>query len=212
MDGNRLHLKICGMRDAANILEVGSLRVDYMGFIFYKHSPRYVGENFSIPLLASSTKRVGVFVNESTDAIARMVDRFGLDLVQLHGNETPEVCAALKKMKIVLIKAFSVGQAMGFKVTAPYHGLADYFLFDTKGQYFGGNGSVFNWDILQSYDQATPFFLSGGLTPHNVSNLQGGAELNIYGLDFNSGVEIAAGLKDIRKVREAKQSLKTLQL
>lgn len=200
------------MRDSGNIMEVGSLGVEYIGFIFYEHSPRYVGENFSMPLLPSSTKRVGVFVNESADVIARMVDRFSLDLVQLHGNEAPEVCAVLKKSNVGVIKVFSVGEAMDFKVTAPYHGVADYFLFDTKGKYFGGNGSAFNWDLLQGYDQVTPFFLSGGLTPENISDLKGGSELNIYALDFNSGVEISAGLKDIRKIREVKQSLENLQL
>ena len=200
------------MRDAGNIQEVGSLGVDYMGFIFYKHSPRYVGENFSMPSLPASTKRVGVFVDEPADVIARKVEQFKLDLVQLHGNEQPEVCAALREMNVGVIKTFSAGDDMDFKITAPYHGVADYFLFDTKGKYFGGNGNAFNWDLLQGYDQVTPFFLSGGLTKENIAGVKEISELNIHALDVNSGVEISAGLKDIRKVREVKHSLENLQL
>jgi phosphoribosylanthranilate isomerase len=194
-------LKVCGMRDAENLLSVAALRPDYMGFIFYQKSPRFVGEDFQVPKsFPADIKKVGVFVNETPEkmlAIARMLQ---LDYLQLHGNESVEVCATIKQAGIGVIKVFSVGDDFDFAVTKPYQSSVDFFLFDTKGKYYGGNAQVFDWTVLNRYDQQIPFFLSGGITPDNVINIASLRIMNLHALDVNSGVEIQPALKSVEKL------------
>ena len=190
------------MRDAENIAAVGSLRPQYMGFIFYPKSPRFVGDSFDIPAnLPASIKRVGVFVNESNAVIIAKSNALKLELVQLHGNESPAQCDELKATGLGVIKVFSIDDDFNFELTKPYREVVDYFLFDTKGKYYGGNAKTFNWKILGKYDQEVPFFLSGGLSPDNVNALGDIQKMNLHALDLNSGVEISPGLKDIEKIR-----------
>jgi phosphoribosylanthranilate isomerase len=190
------------MRDAENIAAIGSLRPQYMGFIFYPKSPRYVGDSFDIPAnLPASIKRVGVFVNESNAVIIAKSNALKLGLVQLHGNESPAQCDELKATALGVIKVFSIDDDFNFELTKPYRKAVDYFLFDTKGKYYGGNAKTFNWNILGKYDQEVPFFLSGGLSPDNVNSLGDIQKMNLHALDLNSGVEISPGLKDIEKIR-----------
>jgi phosphoribosylanthranilate isomerase len=190
-----IKVKICGMRDAANIQSVAELRPDYMGFIFYPGSPRYVGQTFSVSL--DSIRKVGVFVNESTEAILKK----GFDIVQLHGNEKPAQTDELKDKGITVIKAFAIDDDFDFARTKDYK--ADYFLFDTKGKYHGGNAKTFNWNKLNEYDQRIPFFLSGGLSATNLKDLSLLKDMNLYAVDLNSGVEASPGVKDLFKAREA---------
>ena len=190
------------MRDAENIAAVGSLSPQYMGFIFYPKSPRFVGESFDIPAnLPASIKRVGVFVNESNAVIIAKYKSLKLDFVQLHGNESPAQCDELKAIGVGVVKVFSVDDDFNFELTKPYRKVVDYFLFDTKGKYYGGNAKTFDWKIIERYDQEIPFFLSGGLSPENVNALGDIVKMNIHALDLNSGVEIRPGLKDIEKIR-----------
>ena len=190
------------MRDAENIAAVGSLRPQYMGFIFYSKSPRFVGDSFDIPAnLPASIKRVGVFVNEANAVIINRSNALKLGLVQLHGNESPAQCDELKATGLGVIKVFSIDDDFNFELTKPYREVVDYFLFDTKGKYYGGNAKAFNWEILGKYDQEVPFFLSGGLSPDNVNTLGDIQKMNLHALDLNSGVEISPGLKDIEKIK-----------
>ncbi len=190
------------MRDAENIAAVASLCPQYLGFIFYPKSPRFVGESFDISAnLPASIKRVGVFVNESNAVIIAKSKSLKLDLVQLHGNESPEICDELKATGLGVIKVFSIDEDFDFELTKPYRDVVDYFLFDTKGKYYGGNATTFNWQVLEKYDQKIPFFLSGGLSPENVNALGDIVKMNIHALDLNSGVEISPGLKDLEKIR-----------
>jgi phosphoribosylanthranilate isomerase len=201
-DEKDIAIKICGMRDGENIMAVALLRPQYMGFIFYPKSPRFVGESFDIPAnLPASIKRVGVFVSESNDVIIGKSKSLKLDLVQLHGNESPAQCDELKATGLGVIKVFSIDDAFNFESTKPFREVTDYFLFDTKGKYYGGNARTFNWKILDKYDQEVPFFLSGGLSPDNVNTLGDLQKMNLHALDLNSGVEISPGLKDIEKIR-----------
>jgi len=200
-------LKICGMRDVRNIQDVAALGTDYMGFIFYQKSPRYVGDNFSVPSLADSVKRVGVFVNESSEVMLKKVGELKLDYLQLHGQESVKQCEALKTNNVNLIKVFSVDDQFDFGKTKHYKGIADFFLFDTKGKYHGGNAVSFDWSILEQYDQEIPFFLSGGIGPDNIGEVQMLKEMNIHAVDINSGVEVTPGLKDILKINEVKRIL-----
>jgi phosphoribosylanthranilate isomerase len=197
-----MKLKVCGMREQKNIQEVAALRPDYLGFIFYRESPRFVGDDFQMPLLHKSIRKVGVFVNSTTAEIRAKVKAFNLDFVQLHGNESVEQCKELKQHNTLIIKTFSLGDKFSFQDLNHYHEATDYFLFDTKGKYFGGNATRFDWSILNGYDQQTPFFLSGGLTPENIKDVNALRDMNIHAIDINSGVEFSPAVKDISKVKQ----------
>lgn len=206
-----IKLKICGMRDADNISQVASLLPDYMGFIFYQRSPRYVGQNFELPKdFPSVIKRVGVFVNESIEEIKMQAYRLELDFIQLHGNETGEQCVKLKNTGHRIIKVFSVDESFDFKITKTYEAIADFFLFDTKGKYYGGNATVFNWDILHRYDQNKPFFLSGGLSPANIHQIVQLKDMNLHAVDINSGVEDSPGLKNSDAVKKSMEFIQSI--
>lgn len=205
---HELDLKVCGMRDAENIRQVGALAPDFMGFIFYNGSPRYVGPDFAIPdSLPARIKRVGVFVNESTDEIIATVKKHRLDLVQLHGRESADQCRRLKATGVGVIKVFSVDDDTRFTETAEYREVVDYFLFDTKGKYFGGNARRFDWQVLTRYDQQVPFFLSGGISPENIAEVLSLGDLNIAAVDVNSGVELKPAWKDVEKIRNIRKIL-----
>ena len=197
-------IKICGMRDAENIQAVAGLQPDYMGFIFYEKSPRFVGSEFSV----TGLNAVGVFVNESTEEILNKLKSINAGIVQLHGNETPEQCAELKGKGIQVIKAFSIDDDFDFDKTRPYEDVVDYFLFDTKGKYYGGNAYPFDWNKLNEYSQSKPFFLSGGLNAQNVANLDLVKGMNLYAIDLNSGVEDSPGVKNIEKIKLVMSCLK----
>lgn len=196
------------MRDAENISDVGRLLPDYMGFIFHPVSPRYVGEQFSVPHnLPSAIIRVGVFVNENVEIILDRAKTFNLSAIQLHGNEPASICFELKSNGLKVIKAFSIGENFDFSLTRPYKAAADYFLFDTKGKYYGGNAVAFDWNILKHYDQEVPFFLSGGLSSENLGAVSSLVHMNLHAVDLNSGVESGAGMKDLIKIRSVIQAL-----
>lgn len=192
----KLKLKVCGMRDPKNILDVAAIHPDFMGFIFYEQSKRFVGKNFRIPReFPQEIQRVGVFVNESVEGILRLVKKHQLDFVQLHGDEPVQVCETLKK-EIKLIKVFRVDDDFDFDMTKEFEGLADFFMFDTKTSGYGGSGKSFDWSLLRKYRQSTPFFLSGGLSIDNVKRVVALEDTNLFAVDFNSGTETAPGLKD----------------
>lgn len=206
-----LKVKVCGMRDAKNILDVASLNPDYMGFIFYDKSPRYVGSELIIPHVEKDIKRVGVFVNSSYDFIVRVAKKYSLSTVQLHGGESVELCKQLRSNGLEIIKVFSVDSNFEFKFTGPFESTADYFLFDTKDKNYGGTGKTFDWSLLEKYTSEKPFFLSGGLDLNNVFQVQRVRSKNLFGVDLNSGVEASPGLKDIIKLKRAFSDLNQLR-
>ena len=194
-------IKICGMKYSENILEVSQLLPDYLGFIFYEKSSRFFdGE---IPEISKSIKKVGVFVNATMEEIKFKIKKYDLDLIQLHGNETPEFCRNLKKESIEIIKVFSVDDDFDFQILEAYENVCDYFLFDTKGKLPGGNGITFNWQILEKYHSRKPFFLSGGIGLDEIEKIKN-LNLPIYAIDVNSKFEIEAGLKNIEKLKRLK--------
>ena len=196
-----MKVKICGMKFPKNILEIGALQPDYMGFIFYSKSKRFVGENFSIKSiekLPKNIKKVGVFVNESSKIILDNVNKYELDSVQLHGNESVETCAIIKEKGIEVIKVFSVDNYFNFEEVIPFEAVSDYFLFDTKTEKYGGSGKVFNWEILEKYKLEKPFFLSGGLGLENLNAITKITHPALIGLDFNSKLED----KNYKKISE----------
>ncbi len=199
-----LHIKVCGMKYADNIAEVAGLEPDLIGFIFYRQSKRFVGPELDGELLRSlppTLRKVGVFVNESTPEILRQVACYGLDLVQLHGDETPAQCAELRAAGVGVIKAFAVGEALDFAALEPYVAHCSYFLFDTLGLQPGGNGTRFDWELLRAYNLPVPYLLAGGIGPEQVRELTALALPGLYGLDLNSRFETAPGRKDATRLR-----------
>lgn len=202
-----LKLKVCGMRDPENILEVANIAPDFMGFIFYDRSPRYVGDNFKMPEFSEVTKKVGVFVNESTDVMIDTSNKFCLDFLQLHGHESVDQCRELKRAGVGIIKVFSMDNQTDLDLTLPFASVADYFLFDTRGKYYGGNSTTFDWGILNQYHGEVPFFLSGGITPEHIEEVKQIGHSQLWAIDVNSGVEIRPAFKDVEKVKAIRTTL-----
>ncbi len=199
---DRLKIKICGMRDPENILDVAGMEPDFMGFIEYSSSPRFVGDDFRLPAgLPSGIRKVGVFVNASYEMIIKRSRSRGYEYVQLHGDESAALCTRLKAAGLKVIKVFAIGEGFNFRITKPYVPEVDLFLFDTKGKLYGGNSKVFDWNILNAYDDDVPFLLSGGLSTRNILNANALQHRSLYGLDLNSGVELSPGLKDPEMIR-----------
>ena len=194
-------VKVCGMRDAENIRAVEALGLDMMGFIFWPRSSRYVSEKPTY--LPVKCKRVGVFVDEDIEQVRCLADEYALDVIQLHGHESPAYCARLEGRH--LIKAFNIAASEDLPQTEAYEGLVDYFLFDTKGKSVGGNGEKFDWSVLSAYPGPTPYLLSGGIGPDDAevltSPLSPLTSEKCVGIDLNSRFEVAPGLKDIAALR-----------
>ena len=193
--------KICGMKYKDNMEQVAELKPDYMGFIFYAPSKRYVSGDAQIPALPPEIKKVGVFVNADADDIIDKINRYNLDCIQLHGAEPPYFCRQMQRITCI-IKAFGVDEHFDFQVLEAYKDTCTYFLFDTKTKEHGGSGQQFNWELLKNYQGNIPFFLSGGLDLEAVKEIKTFAERNplLYGIDVNSKFEISPGLKDIDKL------------
>ena len=190
-------IKVCGMRDAQNIRDVESLGVDWIGMIFWPKSKRYVAEVPSY--LPGHLKKVGVFVDSTLDDILQHISDYQLDIIQLHGQESPDFAKALKPHTI--IKAFNIEKADDLLQTEKYEGIADYFLFDTKGKMVGGNGQKFDWSVLTTYQGKTPFLLSGGIGPEDVESVKSFHHPRCIGIDLNSRFESEPGFKDINQLK-----------
>lgn len=189
--------KVCGMRDAQNIRDVESLGVDWIGMIFWPKSKRYVAEVPSY--LPEHLKKVGVFVDSTLDDILQHISDYQLDIIQLHGQESPDFAKALKPHTI--IKAFNIEKADDLLQTEKYKGIADYFLFDTKGKMAGGNGQKFDWSVLTAYQGKTPFLLSGGIGPEDAESVKSFHHPRCIGIDLNSRFESEPGFKDINQLK-----------
>ena len=192
-------------KEPEKVNSVASLGVDYIGFIFYTGSPRYVGDMTAeiISSLPEGVKPVGVFVNVSKEEILRLVDKYFLKTVQLHGNETPDFCTSLRQKGLEVIKAIRVPETISanfFSGLKEYEGHVDLFLFDTAGKEAGGNGIKFDWDILEDYDLDIPYLLSGGIAPQDAELLKGNLPKKCMGIDINSKFEHSPGIKDMEKL------------
>ncbi|MBF9140434.1 phosphoribosylanthranilate isomerase [Hymenobacter properus] len=208
----RLLVKVCGMRDADALTKVAALKPDFLGFIFAPASPRFVGAALvpeQLQALPPAIWKVGVFVNETTDHILQTAEHFGLAAVQLHGHETPAQCAALSEAGLLVMKAFSVGEAVDFAALLPYVPHCDYFLFDAKGAAPGGNGLVFNWKLLQGYNLPVPYFLAGGLGLEHAAELAALRLPGLAGVDLNSGFETAPGVKNATRLAQMLTQLRS---
>ena len=198
------------MREPDNVAHVATLQPDYLGFIFVEKSPRYVGESFDIALADPDIpERVGVFVNASREYILKQAREHGLHVVQLHGDESPELAKQLRKAGLAVWKVFGIGQeGFDFAQLEPYLKVVDAFLFDTKGAARGGNGVAFDWGILKDYPYKVPFLLSGGVDLENVASLPQLQDLPLLGIDVNSKFELEPAYKDVDKLEELFEKVK----
>jgi phosphoribosylanthranilate isomerase len=195
------------MRLPENIKALNALNPDYMGFIFWAPSSRFVDS--STPPLLKEIKKTGVFVDASLDYIETIIKDHNLQAVQLHGKENPEYCSYIKNLDVEVIKAFSVKDHFDFSSLDPYESACDFYLFDTKGELPGGNGYGFDWSILKHYPSKKPFFLSGGIGLEEVKQILElkKIDLPLYAIDVNSKFETAPGVKKIDELEQFKNEL-----
>lgn len=194
-------IKVCGMREPDNIRAVEALGIDLMGFIFWRPSSRYVGEVPSY--LPRNCRRAGVFVDAGLQDILTAVKDFRLDVLQLHGHESPEEIAALKERlpDVRIVKSLAVMEPGDLARTAAYEDVCDAFLFDTKGKLPGGNGRQFDWNVLRQYKGRLPFLLSGGIGPGDERRILEFDVPGCIGIDLNSRFETVPGRKDAEALK-----------
>ena len=202
-----MKLKVCGMKLENNISEISKLKPDFMGFIFWPKSKRFFNEK-SIRI-SNKINKVGVFVNQDYDFILDKINNFKLDFIQLHGEEDYQFCKKIKT-RCKVIKVFNIESDFDFEILSSFESVCDYFLFDTKGDSYGGNGIKFDWKLLKKYPSKKPFLLSGGIDVTDFTEILKIKELKIplIGIDINSKFEFEPGLKNIKKVKELIKKMK----
>jgi phosphoribosylanthranilate isomerase len=206
-----MKLKVCGLTKMDQIQELISLNTDFLGFIFYEKSPRFVLNHLSLEEISEINHqgKVGVFVNESIEKIAKITEKTNLNFIQLHGDEDENFIIELKKnvkKEVKLIKVFRVGETFNFQFSV-FNSLVDYFLFDTDSKAFGGTGKTFDWQILNEIEIPIPYFLSGGISLENLENLKILNQKPLV-LDINSKFETEPGIKNLEKIKTFKSLLK----
>ena len=197
-------VKVCGLNNRNNILDISKMNIDLMGFIFYNNSPRYFNNalNFDeVRQIPKTIKKVGVFVNASINNLLNTIAHYDLDFVQLHGNENPEYCKELMQY-VKVIKTISVNDKNSISEINNYTNVCTYFLFDTASPSYGGTGHPFNWQLLEETTIDIPFFISGGVSIENITEIKNLNFKNFAGVDVNSKFEINPGLKDLNKIQQ----------
>ena len=210
-----MNIKVCGITDMKQLHQLEGLDIAFAGLIFYKDSPRFLGDKIKGREMKNADldiKKVGVFVNPEMIEVLDAIDEYGLDVVQLHGDETPEMCEDLGS-EVEVIKAFRVGSANSAeidKMIQPYDAVCDYYLFDNYGQKetLGGTGEKFDWTMLNKSRIEKPFFLSGGIGPGDAVKLLDFTHPDLYAVDINSRFEKSPGIKDMGAILQFKQALK----
>ncbi|MCR5695700.1 MAG: phosphoribosylanthranilate isomerase [Marinilabiliaceae bacterium] len=208
---SQVKIKICGLTDIDNLCRILFLEPDYVGFIFYPKSPRYVVGKIKpdmLSIIPSRVHRVGVFVNSTETEIRQTAATYGLQTIQLHGNEKPELCHTLRESGFEVIKAFSIEDEHDFDHIWSYEDYVDYYLFDTKTPNFGGSGKEFDWQLILRQPLRKPWFLSGGIS---IDNINVAAQSGAYAIDLNSRFELAPGIKDYELLHKALAKIKKSQ-
>lgn len=202
-----MKIKVCGLKE--DILSVAALNPDYMGFIFYKNSPRFA-HGLNGELLKNIPAGIGktaVFVNETAENIHKLINEYHFDMIQLHGDESPDFCQSFRA-EVKVIKAFGINLGFDFKLLKDYINKVDFFLFDTKTDIYGGSGNTFDWSVLNEYTLDVPFFLSGGISPDNIHEIRDIRHAQLYGIDLNSKFEDSPGVKNIANLQKAFEIVK----
>ncbi len=196
-------IKVCGLKYNENILAIQSCQPDWVGMIYYPQSKRHIDTATIDNTIKNSktTSKVGVFVNADYDKIIEIANDLGLTHIQLHGEESPELCSLLKS-QFTIIKAIPIKDTINNNELNKYINHIDYFLFDTQGKKKGGNGISFDWNILKEYHLDKPFILAGGISINNINEIKKIQHPQFKGVDINSKFEIEAGLKDVQLVEQ----------
>jgi phosphoribosylanthranilate isomerase len=213
--GFRGRIKVCGMTLPAQVLALDEMGVDLAGFIFYPKSPRFVGNKISpekMRQIKGRIAKVGVFVNMPYDELMEMVESYRLDMVQLHGDETPRFCEQVANY-VTVVKAFRLSDNDPIDwMVRPYHDTTDMYMFDTLGAGYGGTGKKFDWNVLKKSPIEKLYFLSGGIEPGDEEKLKEFINepiaKKLFAIDINSKFEVSAGVKDIEKVRQFVEKMK----
>jgi len=201
------------MKHAANIAAVAELHPDYLGFIFYSKSPRFISEVSAelIKYIPSSIKTTGVFVDEDIETVKAYIFKYNLKAVQLHGKESEAYCREIKLTGVAVIKAFGIGENFDFSQLSTYLAVVDYFLFDTQTPQHGGSGKVFDWKLLANYTLDKPYLLSGGIDLNHAEHIKEINDPRLHAVDINSKFEVEPGLKDAGKIEKFINILTTVK-
>lgn len=207
-----MNIKVCGITQLKQLQQLDGLNIEYAGMIFVKDSPRYVGDSLDKDAVKNADfdlKKVGVFKNPEMIDVLDAIDEYGLDVVQLHGEESPEMCEDLSD-EVEVIKVFNLkGDEDIDALVADYDAVCDYYLFDTKADgETGGTGKKFDWKILTKAKIEKPFFLSGGIAVEDIAALKKFKHPDYFGVDINSRFEKEPGVKDMGQVLLFKQGMK----
>jgi phosphoribosylanthranilate isomerase len=202
-----MKIKVCGNTLPEQVNALDEMGVTFAGFIFYPKSPRYMEQKINADKMRQIKGRivkVGVFVNPTYDELKRTVDEYRLDMVQLHGDETPKFCEKIADY-ISVIKAFRLSENDSLEwMTTPYLEVCDFFMFDTLGVGYGGTGKKFDWTLLEKSPPRKAYFLSGGIEPGDEEQLLKFAKTTagekLFAVDINSKFEVGPGVKDIKKL------------
>jgi phosphoribosylanthranilate isomerase len=198
------------------LIKLDELGIEFAGFIFYPKSPRYI-KKFHLSALdvkreKLNINRVGVFVNATADEILKTVDDWRLQMVQLHGDESPKFCEHISN-HITTIKAFRIGpdENIDWKIY-PYRDSADMYLFDTVGVNYGGTGIQFDWNVLEKAQINKPYFLSGGIGADDTDKIRQfvPGQKDLFSIDVNSRFEISPGIKDMDLIEEFCKKIKAI--
>ena len=204
----RPKIKICGLKHPDNIRDVMALQPDYIGFICYRGSRRFIDQlDPSWVTALQGVKKTGVFVDAPLSEVNEAIRQYGFQAVQLHGAETPAYCAELAGAGVEIIKAFGINEQFDWSTVTEYAASVDYFLFDTRSPQHGGTGKQFDWSLLAGYTGDTPYFLSGGIGPDNIADALQIDDPRCYALDLNSKFETAPGIKDITLLSNTLQTI-----
>ena len=201
-----MRTKVCGMTQVEQVEQLPALGAEFAGFIFYPKSPRYAFRYLTSAQIKklNNINKVGVFVNASIEEVLLMVDECRLQMVQLHGDESPKYCERIAEY-VSVVKAFRLSDNDSLQwMVRPFMDVCDMFMFDTMGSGYGGTGKKFDWNILKGSDIGKPFFLSGGIQEEDTKALKDFAEEPVanalFAIDINSKFEVSPGVKDLEKV------------
>ena len=211
----KISVKICGLNDERGLTTAVENKASYVGFVFYRRSPRYISTDTAAVFAASLPRRVkavGLFVNPSDSALDSVLNHVRLDMIQLHGRETPQRVDDIRAAYgLPVMKAVGVSTAADVVAARKFEDHADWLLFDAKppkdATRPGGNAARFDWSLMKSYTGKTPWMLAGGLTPRNVTKA-----IQLSGaraVDVSSGVETRPGIKSPAKIRSFLNAAKT---
>jgi phosphoribosylanthranilate isomerase len=209
-----MNIKVCGITNVKQLRQLDGLNIDFAGLNFYPQSPRYAGRSIAKDELQDADfdlKLVGIFVNSEYDHIMKIVEDYSLDIVQLHGDESPYLCEQVSE-QVEVIKTFRISDnnegSIDYRI-ADFDEACDYYLFDTGGKdQPGGTGEKFDWSVIAAAKIEKPFFLSGGIKPADAALVKKFKHPDFFGIDINSGFEKEPGNKDMAQILQFLQDLK----